>query len=82
LRTNATNLEYIGVFLDSVEDEMAAISSSYKSLHDRYVQAVAEIEEWKDNFETVDMAAARHLEEKDELKKEIDELRKRFDLNA
>jgi len=69
------DLEYIGVFLDSVGDEMAAITSSCNSLHDRYVQALAAIDEWKDNFETVDMAAARHLDEKDELKKEIDKLR-------
>ena len=75
LRTNATNLEYIGVFLDTVGDEMAAISSAYNSLRDRYVQARAEIDEWKDNFETVDMASARRLEEKDELKKEIDILK-------
>lgn len=42
LRTNATNLEYIAVFLDSVGDEMAAITSSCNSLHDRYVEALAE----------------------------------------
>ena len=69
------DLEYIGVFLDSVEDEMAAISSAHNSLHDRYVQALAAIDEWKDNFEAVDMAASRHLEEKIELQKEIDRLK-------
>ena len=41
LRTMATNLEYIAVFIDTVGDEMAAISSSYNSLHDRYVEALA-----------------------------------------
>ena len=66
------DLEYIGVFLDSVGDEMAAITSSCNSLHARYVEALAAIDEWKDNFEAVDMAAQRHLDEKDELKKEID----------
>ena len=45
------DLEYIGVFLDSVEDEMAAISSSCNSLHARYVEALAAIDEWKDSFE-------------------------------
>lgn len=42
LRTMATHLEYIGVFLDSVGDEMAALTSSCNSLHDRYVQAIAD----------------------------------------
>jgi hypothetical protein len=36
-------LEYIAVFLDSVSDEMAAITSSCNSLHDRYVEALATI---------------------------------------
>lgn len=40
LHTTATNLEYIGVFLDSVGDEMAAISTAYQSLHDRYLNAI------------------------------------------
>ena len=44
LRTTATNLEYIGVFLDSVGDEMAAITSSCNSLHSRYVEALSEID--------------------------------------
>ena len=35
-----TDLEYIGVFLDSVGDEMAAISTAYQSLHDRYLNAI------------------------------------------
>ena len=69
------DLEYIAVFIDTVGDEMAAITSSCNSLHDRYVEAVAEIAEWKDNFEAVDMASARRLEEKDKLKKEIDILK-------
>ena len=77
------DLEYIAVFLDTVGDEMAAISSAYNSLHDRYVQAdeeatnrLEEIDRWKDNFEAVDMAASRHLEEKVELQREITELRR------
>jgi len=76
------DLEYIGVFLDSVDDEMAAITSSCNSLHDRYVEAVKRkdnalgaIEEWKDNFESVSVASARRLEEKIELQKEIDILK-------
>jgi len=69
------DLEYIAVFIDTVGDEMAAITSSCNSLHDRYVQALAAIDEWKDNFEAVDMASARRLEEKDKLKKEIDILK-------
>lgn len=40
-------LEYIAVFLDSVSDEMAAITSSYNSMHDRYVKALAAIDEWE-----------------------------------
>ena len=74
-RETNPDLEYIGVFLDTVGDEMAAISSAHNSLHDRYVQALAAIDEWKDNFESVDMAASRHLEEKIELQKEIDRLK-------
>ena len=35
------DLEYIGVFLDTVGDEMAAMSTAHNSLHDRYVQALA-----------------------------------------
>jgi len=38
------DLEYIGVFLDSVGDEMAAITSSCNSLHARYVEALSEID--------------------------------------
>ncbi len=69
------DLEYIAVFLDTVGDEMAAISSAYSSMNDRYVQALATIEEWKDNFEARDSAATRHLEEKIELQKEVDRLK-------
>ena len=69
------DLEYIGVFLDSVGDEMAAITSSCNSLHARYVEAVAKNVQWKDDFEAVDMASQRHFEEKIELKKEIDILK-------
>lgn len=42
-----TDLDYIAVFLDSVGDEMAAMTSAYDSLHDRYVKALAEIEQLK-----------------------------------
>ena len=70
-----SDLEYIGVFLDSVGDEMAAITSSCNSLHARYVEALAAIDEWKDNFETVSTASARRLEEKIKMQKEIDRLR-------
>ena len=38
------DLEYIGVFLDTVSDEMAAITSSCNSLHARYVEALSEID--------------------------------------
>ena len=41
------DLEYIGVFLDTVGDEMAAITSSCNSLHARYVEALAAIDEWE-----------------------------------
>ena len=36
-----SDLEYIAVFLDSVGDEMAAMTSAYNSLHERYVQSIA-----------------------------------------
>jgi len=71
----ANDLEYIAVFLDSVGDEMAAMSTAHTSLHKRFGQALAAIDEWKDNFETVDMASARRLDEKIELQKEIDILK-------
>ena len=77
------DLEYIGVFLDSVGDEMAAITSSCNSLHDRYVQALAAIDEWKERvdqlqskFDTVDAEAAGHLADKIRMQREIDELRR------
>lgn len=82
LRTIATDLEYIGVFIDTVGDEMAAMSSSCNSLHDRYVEAVANANQLQADFDTVDSEAAGHLADKIELQKEIDELRKRMDLNA
>ena len=74
-RETNPDLEYIAVFLDSVGDEMAAITSSCNSLHARYVEALAAIDQWKDDFEAVDMASARRLDEKIELQKEIDKLR-------
>jgi chromosome segregation ATPase len=73
------SLEYIAVFLDSVGDEMAAMSTAHNSLHERFVQALAAIDEWKDNFETVNSEAARRLNEKIELQKEIDELNAELD---
>lgn len=76
------DLEYIAVFLDSVGDEMAAISSSCNSLHARYVEALAAIDEWKarldqlqSDFDTVDAEAAGHLADKIRMQKEIDRLR-------
>lgn len=41
------DLEYIAVFIDTVADEMAAISSSCNSLHSRYVDALSAIDEWE-----------------------------------
>lgn len=41
----ANDLEYIAVFLDSVGDEMSAMSTAHNSLHERYVQAIREIAE-------------------------------------
>ena len=73
------DLEYIAVFLDSVDGEMAAITSSCNSLHARYVEALNAIDEWKDHFETVNGEAQRHLNEKIELQKEIDELNAELD---
>lgn len=45
------------------------------TLHDKYVKVCAELEQWKDNFESVNIASARRLDEKIELQKEIDRLR-------
>ncbi len=80
-QTTRPDLEYIAVFLDSVGDEMAAITSSYNSLHARYVEAVAAIDEWESNFEAVEMASSRRLEEKIELQKEIDKLKAQADID-
>lgn len=44
---NAPKLDYIAIFLDSVGDEMAAMTSAYNSLHERYVQALSENEQLK-----------------------------------
>ena len=65
------DLEYIAVFLDSVGDEMAAMSTAHNSLHERYVQALAAIDQWKDDFESVNMASARRLDEKIELRRRL-----------
>ena len=75
----ANDLEYIAVFLDTVGDEMAAMSSAYSSMNDRFVQALAAIDEWKDNFEAVSTASARRLEEKIELQKRINSLQDEID---
>lgn len=45
------------------------------TLEDKYAKVCAELEQWKDNFESVNMASARRLDEKIELQKEIDRLR-------
>ena len=42
-RETNPDLEYIGVFLDSVDGEMAAMSTAHESLHDRYLEAIATI---------------------------------------
>ena len=77
-----TDLDYIAVFLDSVGDEMAAISSSCNSLHGRYVDALNAIDEWKarldqlqSDFDSVDTEAANHLADKIRMAGEIDKLR-------
>jgi hypothetical protein len=74
------DLEYIAVFLETVGDEMAAISSAQNSMHDKYVKSLVAIDEWKDNFEAVDMAASRRLHEITELQREITELRRENDV--
>ena len=54
-------LEYIAVFLDSVEGELAAITSSCNSLHARYVEALREIERLKKaNLNSVHAANDNH----------------------
>ena len=82
-RETNPDLEYIAVFLDSVGDEMAAITSSCNSLHGRYVDALNAIDEWKErldqlqsDFDTVDAEATTHLADKIRMQKEIDKLRK------
>jgi hypothetical protein len=66
LHTTATNLEYIGVFLDTVDDEMAAITSSCNSLHDRYVAAVAEIDQLRRENESLRKANLNNLHAADD----------------
>ena len=70
-----SDLEYIAVFLDSVGDEMAAITSSCNSLHARYVEALANAEQLQADFDTVDSEAAGHLADKIRMTQEIDRLR-------
>ena len=77
-----TDLDYIAVFLDSVGDEMAAISSSCNSLHGRYVDALNAIDEWQarldqlqSDFDSVDAEATHHLADKIRMAGEIDKLR-------
>ena len=74
-----TDLEYIGVFIDSVGDEMAAISSSCNSLHDRYVEALANANQLQADFDTVDAEAANHLADKIKMQKAIDEWKDNFE---
>lgn len=81
-----TDLDYIAVFLDSVGDEMAAISSSCNSLHGRYVDALNAIDEWKarldqlqSDFDSVDTEAANHLADKIRMAGEIDEWKDNFE---
>lgn len=81
-----TDLDYIAVFLDSVGDEMAAISSSCNSLHGRYVDALNAIDEWKarldqlqSDFDTVDAEATTHLADKIRMAGEIDEWKDNFE---
>ena len=69
------DLEYIAVFLDSVGDEMAAITSSCNSLHARYVEALANVNQLQADFDTVDSEAAGHLADKIRMTEEIDRLR-------
>tara|TARA_R100001509_G_scaffold89474_1_gene51337 strand:- start:4105 stop:4518 length:414 start_codon:yes stop_codon:yes gene_type:complete len=69
-----TDLEYIGVFLDTVGDEMAAMSTAYNSLHDRYVEALASIDQLQDDWNTVDAEAANHLIDKIQLRGQVHEL--------
>ena len=78
-RETNPDLEYIGVFLDSVGDEMAAISASCNSLHARYVEALANANQLQADFDTVDAEAANHLAEKIELQKAIDERKDNFE---
>ncbi len=73
--SHASALEYIAVFLDSVGDEMAAISSSCNSLHARYVEALANANQLQSDFDTVDSEAAGHLADKIRMQREIDKLR-------
>ena len=73
------DLEYIAVFLDSVGDEMAAISSSCNSLHDRYVEALANANQLQADFDTVDAEAANHLADKIKMQKAIDEWKDNFE---
>ena len=70
-----TDLEYIGVFLDSVGDEMAAITSSCNSLHARYVEALANADQLQNDYDAVDSEATNHLADKIRMKREIDKLR-------
>ena len=74
-----TDLEYIGVFIDSVGDEMAAISSSCNSLHDRYVEALANANQLQADFDTVDAEAANHFADKIKMQKAIDEWKDNFE---
>ena len=62
-----SDLEYIGVFLDSVGDEMAAMSTSYNSLHERHVQDLATIDELNAELDRRLATAEKLQEERDDL---------------
>ena len=58
---------------------MAAISSSCNSLHDRYVEALANANQLQADFDTVDAEAANHLADKIKMQKAIDEWKDNFE---
>ncbi len=68
---NAPKLDYIAIFLEGVGDEMAAMTSAYSSLHDRYVQGIDDYTEWKGRLDALDVEVANHLADKIKMQKEI-----------
>jgi len=65
------DLDYIAIFLEGVGDEMAAMTSAYSSLHDRYVQGIDDYTEWKGRLDALDVEVANHLADKIKMQKEI-----------